>query len=150
MDLTALYTTLGGIIFTALGVLGRQLFIWLNSKNIFRVQRVKQQLLDGIARMSAIGIAVANQEFVDRLRSNGLWKIADENLYQQNIAKALEIATKAVKQLLTIPECKLIVKLFGVNEKDNIIKSIILEQLSKSKNDNINNKENTANENRDK
>ena len=135
MDL--LYTTLGGIIFTALGVLGRQFFVWLGSKNIFRVQKVKQRLLDGIAKMSTIGIAVANQEFVDRLRSNGQWNVSDEKVYQENVATALNIATKAVKQLLTIPECKQIIKLFGVNEKENIIKSIILEQLSKSKNSNL-------------
>ena len=67
MDLTILCTTLGGIIFAGLGVLGRQFFVWIGSKNIFRLQRVKQRLLDGIATMAVIGIAVANQEFVDRL-----------------------------------------------------------------------------------
>lgn len=133
MDLTALYTAIAGVVMAGFGILVRQLFVWLSSKNIFKNEALKQKLLQMIDDMAVKGIAVANQEFVDRLRSQYRWRTMDEDLYKENCTKALEIAKKSVIELLTVSERKLIAKLFGGNETVGVIESVILERLRTSK-----------------
>ena len=133
MDLSALYTAIAGVLLTGLGFLVRQFIVWLSSKNIFKNEKLKQGLLKIIDEMSEKGIAVANQEFVDRLRNQYRWRTSDEDLYKENCAKALEIAKNSVIGLLTVSEWTLINKLFGETESEGVIESVILERLRKSK-----------------
>jgi len=133
MDLTAVYTAIAGVALAGLGILVRQFFVWVSSKNIFKNDALKQKLLKIIDDMAIKGIAVANQEFVDRLRNQYRWRTMDEDLYNANCAKALGIAKKSVIELLTVPEWKLVNKLFGESEAEGVIESVLLQRLRESK-----------------
>ncbi|MCL2797792.1 MAG: hypothetical protein FWD58_07035 [Firmicutes bacterium] len=133
----AIYTAAAGVVLAGLGILIRQFFAWVNSRNVFKSGKVKIQLLETLEQMAVKGIAVADQEFVDRLRKSGAWKTSDEELYKSNTAKALEMAKDAVVGLLTKAEWAMVNKLFGKDEAGDVIKSVILEQIKKSKSQEI-------------
>jgi hypothetical protein len=137
MDLMSIYTAVAGILFAGLGIIVRQFFVWIGSKNLFKNEKLKQKLLEIIEKMSVKGIAVSNQEFVDRLRRSGQWQTMDEKQYEANKVKALTIARNSVIELLTVTEWKLGNKLFGADELNGVIESVILEQLRKSKDENV-------------
>jgi hypothetical protein len=137
MDMTAAWTAIAGIILAGTGILVRQFFVWFSSKNIFKNAKLKDKLLEIIEKMSIKGIAVANQEFVDRLRFTGQWKNYDENTYRANSEKALTIAKDSVIELLTRNEKKRLTKLFGEDKVEGVVKSVILEQLRKQKDNSL-------------